>query len=87
MLRGFDGGHERPSFGVYVSERFANHGLGTLALQYVLSWCRLNKIASIMLKVHPENQHARHIYEQTGFEFTEVCSRTGHDVFEKRWER
>ncbi len=86
MLRGFDEGYERPSFGVYIAERFANHGLAKLAVQYALSWCRLNKIPAIMLKAHPENPYARRAYEQAGFKFIQVCPKTGHDMFEKRWD-
>jgi RimJ/RimL family protein N-acetyltransferase len=85
MLRGFDDGFERPSFGVYIAEAFANRGLAKLALQYALVWCRLNHVAAVMLKVHPENHYARRVYEQAGFRFTEVCPRTGHDILEKRW--
>jgi RimJ/RimL family protein N-acetyltransferase len=86
MLRGFDEGYERPSFGVYIAKRFANRGLSKLALQYALSWCQLNKVSAVMLKVHPENTYARRVYEQAGFKFIEVCPETGHDMFEKRWD-
>lgn len=85
MLRGFDEGYQRPSFGVYISETFSNRGLAQIALGFVLSWCRVNNIMAIMLKVHPENFSARHIYEKAGFRFLEVCPRTGHNVMEKRW--
>ncbi|HEG43168.1 MAG TPA: N-acetylneuraminate synthase [Phycisphaerales bacterium] len=84
MLRGFDEGYERPSFGAYVSETFANNGLGKQALQYALNWCRLNKISSVMLKVHPDNKLAIGIYEQAGFEPVEVSSGTDNNIFEKR---
>lgn len=83
MLRGFDAGYERPSFGVYVSETFAKNGLGKQALQYALNWCRLNKISSVMLKVHPDNRHAVGIYEGAGFDLLEVSPETGNNIFEK----
>jgi CMP-N,N'-diacetyllegionaminic acid synthase len=83
MLRGFDAGYERPSFGVYVGERFAGSGLATLALQYALTWCRLQGIVSVMLKVHPENSSARSVYERAGFTFDRVCENTSHHVFVK----
>lgn len=86
MLRGFDEGYERPSYGVYISKRFANHGLSKLALRFALSWCRLNQVPSIMLKVHPDNIYARHTYEKAGFKFLEVCPMIGHDIFEKELE-
>ncbi len=85
MLRGFDVGFERPSFGVYIAERFAGNGLATLAVQYALSWCRIHRISAVMLKVHPANQYARKVYEKAGFQFLEVCPQTGHDILEKRW--
>lgn len=86
MLRGFDEGYKRPSFGVYVAKPFTNKGLGKLAIQYALSWCRLNNITAVMLKVHPHNTYARHTYQQAGFKFLAVCSKTGHDIFEKQWD-
>jgi RimJ/RimL family protein N-acetyltransferase len=86
MLRGFDEGYERPSFGVFIVEAFSHYGLGKLALYYSLSWCRLNKIKAVMLKVHPDNIYARRIYEEAGFEFLEICERTGHRTYEIRWE-
>ncbi|MFZ0549046.1 MAG: GNAT family N-acetyltransferase [Candidatus Promineifilaceae bacterium] len=87
MLRGFDEGYERPSFGVYIAEAFSRYGLGKLALYYALSWCRLNKIRAVMLKVHPDNVYARRIYEDAGFQLLEICKRTGHRTYEIRWER
>lgn len=86
MLRGIDDGYERPSFGVYIREQFSRRGLGKLALHYALSWCRINNIKSVMLKVHPENIHAQRIYTDAGFKFLEVCPQTGHNVFERHWE-
>ncbi|MEI8229660.1 MAG: GNAT family N-acetyltransferase [Candidatus Peregrinibacteria bacterium] len=83
MLRGFDEGFERPSFGVYVGEHFAGSGLAGLALHYVLSWCHLHSVASVMLKVHPENSAARHIYERAGFTFEGVCPQTKHHILMK----
>ncbi len=85
MLRGFDKRYERPAFGVYVAEQFANCGLAKLAMQYALSWCRLNQIKAIILKVHPDNKNARHIYDQAGFTFIGVYDQNGHHILEKRW--
>ncbi len=80
MLRGFDEGYDRPSFGVYVGERFSGLGLASLALQYALSWCKMRKIGSVMLKVHPENKAAHRVYERAGFAFDVVDTKTGHHV-------
>jgi RimJ/RimL family protein N-acetyltransferase len=84
MLRGWDEGFDRPSFGVYISESFSGRGLSKLALQYALSWCRLNGVSAVMLKVYPDNIHARRVYEQEGFEFLGICPETGHRILEKR---
>lgn len=86
MLRGFDEGYRRPSFGVYVSRAFSRRGLSKLALDHSMCWCLLNGIRSVMLKVHPENVHARKTYEKAGFRFVEACPATGHDMMEKRWD-
>lgn len=86
MLRGFDEGYTRPSFGVYISKACAGCGLATLALRWCLSYCRLNRLPAVMLKVHPDNDAARHIYEKNGFVFLQTDSRTGHQMMEKRWD-
>lgn len=87
MLRGFDEGYKRPSFGVYVACEYSCKGLSQFALDYCISWCRLNKIEAIMLKVHPDNLHARHTYEKAGFTVQGTCAQTGHIVMEKRWSK
>jgi RimJ/RimL family protein N-acetyltransferase len=86
MLRGFDEGYQRPSFGVYIARRFSRQGLSKLALEYSMNWCRLNGIHAMMLKVHPDNKYAGQGYEKAGFKFIEVCPRTGQNVMEKRWD-
>lgn len=85
MLRGFDEGYLRPSFGVFISQTFSNRGLSSLALDYAMSWCRLNGISSMILKIHPDHKYAARVYEKAGFRFVEVCQRTGHSVMEKIW--
>jgi RimJ/RimL family protein N-acetyltransferase len=84
MLRGWDEGFERPSFGVYVAETLSNRGLAKLALQHALNWCRQKGVSAVMLKVHPENTGARRVYEEAGFDFIEICPETGHQILEKR---
>lgn len=87
MLRGFDEGYNRPSFGVYIAKEFSNRGLLKLTLEYSTSWCRLNNINAIMLKVHPDNKHALECYKKAGFGFIESCPQTGHSVMEKQLSR
>jgi len=85
MLRGFDEGYHRPSFGVYIARAYSGKGLSGLALDYCISWSRMNKIESMMLKVHPDNSYARHAYEKAGFTAFATCPRTGHMMMEKYW--
>ena len=67
MLRGFDEGFEVPSYGVWISDRFSGLGLSMLTLQHAITFCKINNIKKIMLKVHPENIIAKSIYETFGF--------------------
>lgn len=85
MLRGFDEGYSKPSFGVFISEKYSNKGLSKTALDYALSWCQLNNVSAIMLKVDPENIHAKHSYEKAGFSPAGKCQVTGHEIMEIHW--
>ncbi len=67
MLRGFDQGYEVPSYGVWVSDKFSGLGLSKLTLQHAITFCKINNIKKIMLKVYPENIIAKSIYEAFGF--------------------
>lgn len=67
MLRGFDEGYEIPSYGVWISENYSGLGLSKFTLQHAISYCKLNEIKKIMLKVHPDNLIAKRIYEDFGF--------------------
>jgi RimJ/RimL family protein N-acetyltransferase len=82
MLRGFDRGYLRPSFGVLVSEQFAGRGLARLALAHSAKWCTDNGVERVMLKVAPENQRAWRTYVAAGFEHVEDCPATGHAILE-----
>lgn len=84
MLRGLDAGFDAPAFGIYVAERHARSGIGTLALAFAETWCRLNGRTEIMLTVHPENAVARRMYERRGFDATEERSNLGHLIYRKR---
>lgn len=87
MLRGLDAGFAAPAFGVYVAERHAGRGLGTLALACAEAWCKLDGRAEIMLTVHPENAAARRLYEEQGFVASGERSEIGHLVYRKRLRR
>ena len=86
MLRGFDAGYARPSYGVFVAEHAAGRGLAREALRFALEWCAAKGVESVLLKVAQENQRARAIYIAAGFEFVGICPATGHEMLEKRMQ-
>jgi ribosomal-protein-alanine N-acetyltransferase len=67
MLRGFDDGYVIPSYGTWIAEQFSSLGLSKLTLQHAISYCKVNGIKKIMLKVHPDNSIAKKTYENYGF--------------------
>lgn len=84
MLRGFDEGYEIPSYGVWISKEFSGKGLSKLTLQHAISYCKLNQIKEIMLKVHPDNVIAKKIYEDFGFIKTGVDVRNNNLIYRKK---
>jgi len=83
MLRGFDAGFEIPSYGVWISSSYTNKGLSKLTLYHALSVCRLNNIKTLMLKVHPENEIAKNLYEKFGFVKVGIDEKIGHLIYHK----
>jgi RimJ/RimL family protein N-acetyltransferase len=83
MLRGFDAGYKIPSYGVWISSKYANKGLSTLTLYHAFSFCKLNKIKTLMLKVHPDNTIAKKLYEKFGFAKVGVDEKIGHLIYHK----
>lgn len=81
LLRGFDEGYSVPSYGVWISEKYSNRGLSTFTLQHAISFCKLNSIKRIMLKVHPNNDAAKHIYEKHGFKQTGIDPKIHHLIY------
>jgi GNAT superfamily N-acetyltransferase len=67
MLRGLDEGYKIPSYGVFISEKYQSFGLGRLSVIYAFSFCKMNHIEKLMLKVHPLNVYALKIYREFGF--------------------
>ena len=80
MLRGWEEGYDRPSFGVLVDHEFSHRGLGKLCLVSALSECRLLGVEQVMLKVAPANLVAVSLYEKAGFKKESLCPKTGHDI-------
>ncbi|MCW8803218.1 MAG: GNAT family N-acetyltransferase [Ignavibacteriaceae bacterium] len=83
MLRGFDEGYDIPSYGVWISSEYSNKGLSTLTLYHAFSFCRINKIKTMMLKVHPDNTLAKNLYEKLGFVKVGLDEKIGHLVYHK----
>ena len=83
MLRGFDEGYEIPSYGVWVAKDFSSKGISKLTLQHAISFCKINNIKKIILKVHPDNVIAKNIYESFGFIYEGVDKRIGHLIYYK----
>lgn len=70
--------YPHPSFGVYIGELFARKGLGALALDTTISWCRFYGVDKLRLTVAQENLVAKWMYERRGFVATGVVSAKGH---------
>jgi RimJ/RimL family protein N-acetyltransferase len=81
MLRGWDEGYGIPAYGVVVDQQLSGRGLGQLTLEYSKAYCRLRGCRKIMLKVHPLNLAARHIYEKAGFVQTGVDPKNQNLVY------
>lgn len=69
MLRGLDNGYNIPSYAVWISETHKGLGLASLSLKHAYTFCKLNGIETMMLKVHPNNTIAKKMYEKFGFRF------------------
>jgi len=78
MLRGWDLGLKKPSFGVLIDEKQRRKGLATVALQTAITYCRLENVSELMLKVDPRNESAYKIYEALDFKKTGICPQHGH---------
>jgi GNAT superfamily N-acetyltransferase len=83
MLRGLDEGFKVPSYGVFISEKYQSFGLGKLSVLYAFSFCKMNHIEKLMLKVHPLNTNALRIYREFGFVETRVDPSNNNLVFYK----
>lgn len=73
MLRGWDEGYATPAFGVAVDAAHRGEGLGRALLEYALVRASERGAADVMLKVHPDNVGAKHLYESVGFTFEELA--------------
>ena len=81
MLRGFDKGFKVPSYGIWISSEYSGLGFAKLSLNHAHCFCKVNKLSSIMLKVHPENIIAKLMYQKHGYVFSHIDPDTGHGVY------
>jgi RimJ/RimL family protein N-acetyltransferase len=81
MLRGWDAGYEVPSYGVVIDQNYSGLGIGRVTIEISKVICRLRGAPRLMLKVHPDNHAAKHIYEQADFIQTGIDSRTSHIIY------
>ena len=81
MLRGFDEGFEVPSYGVWISKKFSGLGLAKLTLQHAISFCKINEIDELMLKVHPQNKVAKKIYENFCFKKAGIDDKNNNIIY------
>ncbi len=83
MLRGLDEGYQIPSYGVFISKKYQSVGLARLSVIYSISFCKLNRIEKLMLKVHPSNTAALKLYRDLGFVETHIDPSNNNLVFYK----
>lgn len=83
MLRGWDAGFEIPSYGVFISSNNNGMGIGRLSLLHAISFCRINHVKKLMLKVHPNNLVAKKLYENVGFSKQGVDSKNNNLIYLK----
>ncbi len=83
MLRGFDEGYDIPSYGIWISSKYSNKGLSKLTLYHSFSFCKLNNIKTLMLKVHPDNIIAKNLYEALGFVKTGTDKKNSNYIYHK----
>lgn len=67
FLRGWDEGYSIPAYGVVIDQEFRGIGLGRVTLDVSKTLCKLRNAPRLMLKVHPSNLAAKHLYEASGF--------------------
>ncbi len=55
--------------GIVIKEEYCNLGLGKIVMDYLIDWCKSNKITSkISLSVRADNPRAIALYKKCGFE-------------------
>lgn len=71
LLRGWEEGYAVPSLGIYVAETLRGTGAARLMMNYLHLAARLRGAPAVRLKVYPDNQAARRLYESLGYRFAD----------------
>jgi len=79
MLRGLDEGYLEPMYGVFIAQEYSGKGIAHFTLAHAECFCRINRYSRLLLKVHPQNNRARHLYESLGFQLL------SHDPFNQNF--
>jgi ribosomal protein S18 acetylase RimI-like enzyme len=69
MLRGWDEGYEVPSLGVAVRADSYGRGLGRTMMTRLHDEASLRGAHQVRLRVHPDNDAARRLYESLGYRY------------------
>jgi ribosomal protein S18 acetylase RimI-like enzyme len=70
MLRGWNEGFAIPSLGVAVRTDSHRRGFGRLMMEHLHEIARTHGAPKVRLRVHPDNQRARNLYESLGYEYS-----------------
>ena len=68
MLRGWDEGYEVPSLGLAVHPRARGRGAGRALVDHLHEAARARGAARVRLTVYADNEPARRLYEELGYE-------------------
>lgn len=80
MLRGWDAGHEVPSFGLLIDEKQRGRAFMRLSLDMAKLICRLCGAPRLMAKIHPDNVSPRGA-RRLGLIQTGVEAETGNIIY------
>ncbi len=87
MLRGWDAGFDVPAYGVLIDERYSGYALAQLSLRMAKSICKLRGATRMLLKVHPDNEAARTLYEEAMFVQTGVDTQSSSLIYHFEFTR
>jgi len=72
FLRGWDERHAIPSLGIYIEKDFRGSGAARVLMEFLHLMASIRGASRVRLKVHPDNIHARHLYDRLGYYFSET---------------